>query len=81
MPVSTRNLVNHSSGVDFSPEAILAMANALDEACAALGIPQWNSYERDLIAERIIDLAEGGLPDANSLRDRVLAEYQATGLR
>jgi CubicO group peptidase (beta-lactamase class C family) len=78
MPVSTRNLANHSSGVDFSPEAILAMADALDAVCAALNIPQWNSYELDLIAEQIIDLAEGGLLDVNALCDRVLAERQAT---
>jgi hypothetical protein len=56
----------------FAPEAVHAMSVALDEACRALGLSDYEA--RETIAVRIIDLARRGEHDAHRLRDRVLRE-------
>ena len=61
----------------FEPEATHAMAQAFDEACAALHVSSDWPREREVIAMRIVDLARAGLVDANALRDRVLQEAHA----
>jgi hypothetical protein len=61
----------------FEPEATRAMAQAFNEACAALHISPDSPREREVIATRIIDLARAGVIDAKALRDRVLQEAQA----
>jgi hypothetical protein len=58
----------------FEPEHIAAMADALYDVCETLKIPEESAYERDVIAERILELAREGILDAPTLRDRVLAE-------
>jgi hypothetical protein len=56
----------------FYPEATAAMGQALDEACNALGI--LDNGGREVLAERIIELARSGVLDANGLRERILRE-------
>jgi hypothetical protein len=63
----------------FEPEHVTAMADALYDVCEALKIPEERAYERDVIAERIIDLAGEGILDAATLRDRILAEARSSG--
>jgi hypothetical protein len=57
----------------FQPDAIRAMSAALDEICRALNI-QDNDTARELVAMRIVELAQQGERSAAALRDRVLAE-------
>jgi len=59
----------------FTPEAIEAMSDALQDVCVALGIH--GPEERSVIATRIIDLAQTGVIDAKALRNRVLFEARA----
>jgi hypothetical protein len=59
----------------FEPETVVAMVHALDQVCAALAIMQ--PEDRETIAMRIIDLARSGVRNANTLRDRVLAEAKS----
>lgn len=59
----------------FGPEAITAMAEALEQACEMLRIS--GQINREIIAARIIDLARSGVVDASALRDRVLLEADA----
>jgi hypothetical protein len=60
----------------FGPEAITAMSEALERACAALHV-NGQLRDRELIAARIIDLARNGVLDAKALSDRVVAETKA----
>jgi hypothetical protein len=57
----------------FDPDAIKAMSEALERACAALHV-NGQAQDREIIAERIIALARNGIIDAKALSDRVVAE-------
>jgi len=61
----------------FDPPAIQEMGRAFADACAALQVPESDKDTREAIATLIIELARGGRIEADSLRDRVLQEYQA----
>jgi len=56
----------------FNPDAISAMSEALEDACAALGITADQEHERQVIAARIIDLARQGILDSKTLIARVV---------
>jgi hypothetical protein len=58
----------------FCPEEITAMSKAFEEACSALRVFDGDARGREIVATRIIDLARGGVIEANALRDRVLLE-------
>jgi hypothetical protein len=60
----------------FGPEAIKAMSEALERACAGLHV-NGQVRDREAIAARIIDLAHNGVLDAKVLSDRVVAETKA----
>jgi hypothetical protein len=53
------------------------MSVAFDEVCVALGLPETSLAVRELIAIRIIELAQRGERDAARLRDRVLREAES----
>jgi len=57
----------------FEPDAITAMSEALERACAALHV-NGQAHDREIIAIRIIDLARRGVTDAKALCDRVIAK-------
>jgi hypothetical protein len=60
----------------FGPEAIEAMSEALERACAALHV-NGQLRDRELIAARIIDLARNGVLDAKVLSNRVVVETKS----
>ena len=60
----------------FEPDAIAAMSEALERACAALHV-NGQAHDREVIAERIIALARQGIADTKALGDRVIAEAEA----
>lgn len=57
----------------FEPADIAAMSRALDEVCDVLELRD-NSGVREVIAERIIELARRGERSPKRLRDRVLSK-------
>ena len=63
----------HAGDLAFDPPIIDAMSTALEEVCEALRI-DGNASARELIAIRIIELAQQGERSAAKLRDIVLAE-------
>jgi putative hemolysin len=63
----------------FEPEATQAMSDAFDEVCAHLGVRDKSTREREVIASRIINLAQQGERDAGRLRDRLLHEAGFAG--
>jgi hypothetical protein len=58
----------------FLPEHVAAMSEAFDGICFELRLTPEQTRERELIAERIIDLGRTGVLDATVLRERVLSE-------
>jgi hypothetical protein len=56
----------------FDPKDIEVMSMALDGVCKSLNLR--DDREREIIAERIVDLARRGVPSPTILRDRVLHE-------
>jgi tartrate dehydratase beta subunit/fumarate hydratase class I family protein len=63
----------------FGPETTAAMATALEQVCEALRI-NGDATAREVIAERIIELARRGEHDPTKLRDRVLDEANGASL-
>ena len=64
----------------FGPDEIRAMSMALDDVCKALNI-NGHGTAREVIAMRIVTLAERGERDHTKLRDQLLQEAQGgTGL-
>lgn len=57
----------------FDPKDIEAMSMALDDICKELNLPD-NGSAREVIAERIVNLARRGIRSPTVLRDRVLHE-------
>jgi hypothetical protein len=58
----------------FTPKHIEILADALVLACMRLDVPESGAYERDVIADRIIDLARTGVIDAAALCNRIVLE-------
>jgi hypothetical protein len=64
------------AGRAFDPEAINAMSLAFRDACDALGLrPAAKDPATSLVAEKVIELAIGGLDDPNALRTMTLEEF------
>ena len=61
----------------FEPDAVDAMAAALEQACSELHVFAGDQRSRETIATRIIDLARNGVIDPAALRDRVIEETKA----
>jgi hypothetical protein len=60
----------------FEPHDLMAISMAFDDVCKALKLAN-NNKAREIIAERIIELAQHGECSPTKLRDRVLAESAA----
>jgi hypothetical protein len=58
----------------FGPGAVDAMSKAFEEGCNALQVFAGDEKGREIIVNRIIDLARTGLIDPTAFRDRVIAE-------
>jgi hypothetical protein len=58
----------------FEPDATAVLADAIDRTCLALQIPSTDRHCREVVAARIIDLARGGILDAEALQKRVVNE-------
>lgn len=67
--------------IAITQEHIEVMADALLDVCTVLNIPEERPHDRDLLADRIIDLAESGVLDAKELCERVIAEVKITRYR
>ena len=59
----------------FGPEDASSMADALQEVCEALKVPEWSNGERENIAKRIVELARWGERNPERLRDRVVQQH------
>ena len=67
-------IVPFLEGRVFGPEDIQAMSTALEDICKALNLAGEAKHERELLAKKIIFLANQGERSAALLRDRMLRE-------
>jgi hypothetical protein len=63
----------------FGPDDIKAMSMALDDLCKTLNLSDGAKAAREVLAERIIELARRGERSPTVLRDRVLQELGLGG--
>jgi hypothetical protein len=64
----------------FGPDDIEAMSTALDDVCTALNLSS-EGYAKEIVAMRIVELAQPGKCCRTTLRDRLLQEANGgTGL-
>jgi len=60
----------------FDPELVAAMGQAFDSACAALGLSDRGDRINELIAQKIIKLAQTGLRNPMALSSAALKELK-----
>jgi hypothetical protein len=61
----------------FEPDAVKAMGTAFEEVCQALGLADTNDALRDLVARKVIELAQQGERDVDRLRELTLDHFRA----
>jgi hypothetical protein len=61
----------------FDPETVVAMSEAFQGACQALGLTDRNDPLNELVAKRVIDLAQMGVRSSADLYMRTLQEFRS----
>ena len=61
----------------FDPETIASMGRAFEDACRVLGLAASDDTLRELVAKKIIELAQQGERNAERLRERALDHLRA----
>jgi hypothetical protein len=62
------------AGQAFDPEVVRAMSIAFDNVSKALRLRDASDVTREVVAKKIIELAQRGVRDAEALASRVLLE-------
>lgn len=63
------------AGQAFTPEAIQVMSYAFTRACERLGLHSQSDQVTELVAEKVIWLAQSGISDRQALLQRTLEEF------
>ncbi|MGB6770309.1 MAG: hypothetical protein WBE50_19920 [Methyloceanibacter sp.] len=69
-------IVPFLGGAAFEPETIRVMSIALDEDCKELGLRLKDDPATRLVAEKIIQLAQWGIREPETLRALTLKEFR-----
>jgi hypothetical protein len=64
------------TGQAFEPEVVDAMSVAFDAACKSLGLRPRSDPASELVAKKIVELAQRGVRDPARLSERVLHELK-----
>jgi hypothetical protein len=64
------------AGQAFEPESIRQMSLALDTVCGKLNLPLVDDRNTQLVAAKIIELAQRGVRDAPTLSAMTLKEFK-----
>jgi hypothetical protein len=62
----------------FEPETVAAMSEAFQGACQTLGLSDRNDPLNELVAKRVIELAQTGVRTSAALYTRTLQEFTNT---
>jgi hypothetical protein len=65
------------AGQPFDPELIATMSAALESTCKALGLNVVDDPATRLVAQKIIELTQRGVRDAEMLSAATLREFKA----
>jgi hypothetical protein len=63
-------------GAVFEPDETRALAAAFEDICRAMNLPASATVAREVVATRVIDLAQDGVIDPALLTVRVLGEVR-----
>ena len=63
-------------GQAFDPDSIRVMGVAFDNACKQLGILDKHDAVTKIVARTVIDMAQRGFRDEESLTDAVMQEFR-----
>ena len=66
-------------GRTFEPETVSKMSEAFQTVCESLGLKAIDDAATRLVAERIIELTEGGISDTAKLHLLTLKAFQPRG--
>lgn len=69
--------IKHLHGQAFDPETVKAMANALVKTCQTLGVSERDDPSIQIVAQKIIELAERGLKNPTALHLAALQEFKS----
>jgi hypothetical protein len=69
-------IVPFLGGAAFEPETIRAMSIALEEVCKDLGLSLKDDPATRLVAEKIVQLAQRGIREPETLRALTLKEFR-----
>lgn len=61
----------------FDPETVVAMSEAFQSACQVLGLADRNDPLNELVAKKVIELAQKGVRSSNALCSLALQEFKA----
>jgi hypothetical protein len=64
------------AGQGFQPETIHDMSVALERVCAALGLTLHDDPATRLVATKIVETAERGITDSDTIAKLVLKEFE-----
>lgn len=64
------------TGQAFDPEVVRAMSMAFDNVCKSLGLHGRSDPASEVVAKKIIELAQRGVRDPVALGERVLRELE-----
>jgi len=64
------------TGQPFDPEVVRAMSVAFEEVCKSLGLRAGPDPASEVVAKKIIALAQRGVRGPTALAERVLAELE-----
>jgi hypothetical protein len=67
------------TGQAFEPETIRNMSIALERVCTALGLCMNDDPATRLVAEKVIEIAMGGITDPSTIAQLVMKEFDQRG--
>ncbi len=72
-----QSIIPFLHGQAFDPETVKAMANALVKTCQTLGVSERDDPSIQIVAQKIIELAERGLKNPTALHLAALQEFKS----
>ena len=67
------------AGQPFEPEVVRAMSAAFDKICKSLQLTGGSDPASEIVAKKIIELAQRGVRDADALAERAVRELGPGG--
>ena len=66
-------------GQPFEPDVVRAMSVAFEDVCGLLNLKSRSDPQSEVVAKKIIELAQRGIRDPTVLRERAMQEFKRGG--